>query len=441
MTYCLSLARSLRLSAAMITLVAGLPAAGLAQAVCENALSALQVAGGGSDVGATLAAWKAVETSTCDDARIRAARSQASAYVARAAQGVLAAGDVNGAENIVLQAPGVHWAVQALRGDIAAKRGQRDEAARMYNAAIDTLGDPGQTVQSEALVPVAERLAQLAQENMMLAGSMDSAVTRGGGSSGVMAMASRGLAVEKIAAGVPPEQAYAAAAPVVPSADPAYVAPADPAYVAPADPAYVAPADPAYVPPADPGYVKPADPAYVPPADPGYVKPADPAYVPPADPAYVAPAAPTYVAPADPAYVAPAAPPVYQQQAYNVVTAAASKVDSVFLPIRFGFDSDQLDATGVREALRLSEFLKANQVGTLIITGHTDDVGSADYNLDLSLRRATTLARFLQSDHVLTRISVIGKGESEPPAYTDAGAYNIDELRTIARRVEVAFGY
>ncbi len=348
---------SSRLSRIALGLTLWLPHAALAQSVCNDVLARLQPIAAAAEVPALLATWKDIEASDCDPRQILAARSQTSAFIAQVAQDSLDAGDAAGAEALIKQAPGVHWAVQALRGDLAAKRGDRGEAAKMYNAAIDTIGDPQQTVQNEALVPVAEQLAALAQENMMLAGSMESSVTRGGGSSGVMAMASRGLSVEKINA--------------APKATDAYVAPADPA------PDYQAPA-----------------------AD----------YQPPADD-------------------------------YNVVTAAAAHVNSVFLPIRFGFDSDRLDAAGTKEALRLSEFIKANNVGTLIITGHTDDVGDANYNLDLSARRAKSLADFLLSDGVDARITLIGKGESEPPAYSDATVYSIEELRTIARRVEVAFGY
>ncbi|MGV8953073.1 MAG: OmpA family protein [Cypionkella sp.] len=362
------------LRVALTGLMLGLPIGGQAQTACTDVLATLKPISTPSEVPALLAAWKNIEASACDARQILAARSQTSAFIAQIAQDELDSGDVAGADALIKQAPGVHWAVQALRGDLAAKRGDRPEAARMYNAAIDTLGDPQQTVQNEALVPVAEQLAALAQENMMLAGSLESSVTRGGGSSGVMAMASRGLSVERVNAEAKPADTY------------------------------VAPATP---PAAD----------YQPPA-------AD--YQPPAQDAA------TYQAPAAD-YVAPAAD-------YNVVTEAAAHISSVFLPIRFGFDSDRLDAAGTKEALRLSEFIKANRVATLVITGHTDDVGDANYNLDLSRRRAQTLAAFLQGDGVYASITIIGKGESEPPAYTDATAYSIDELRTIARRVEVAFG-
>ncbi|MDO8884907.1 hypothetical protein [Pseudotabrizicola sp.] len=94
-------------------------------APCDDALTALQVAASGSDVAQIVAAWSAVQPAGCDESRFRAARSQTSALVARAAQAALATGNTDAAEDIVLQAPGVHWAVQAVRGDISAKRGNR----------------------------------------------------------------------------------------------------------------------------------------------------------------------------------------------------------------------------------------------------------------------------------------------------------------------------
>jgi len=344
------------LSAACLAAFAG---QAKAQSACDAAIAGLSATLQAGDAASVMAAWSGVAAATdCSPTVVMAARGQTSAALARLAQTLLADGKVDAAEAVVLQAPGMHWAVQAVRGDIAASRGQRDEAAKLYNAALDTLGDPGLTTQSKQLEPVAERLASLAQENMMLAGTMRTSVARGGEATGVMGMMSRGLAVEKVP--TPATQAPA-------SNDQAYAAPTT------------------------------------------------------NDQAYVAPA--------------PAAPE------YNIVAAAAAKIEKVFLPIHFDFDSDTLDAAGVREAISLSDFLMANHVGLITIIGHTDDVGDQNYNLDLSLRRAENLAAFLVSDGVTTAIDVVGKGEFEPPIVVDASIYSTEEFRTIARRVEVAFGY
>jgi outer membrane protein OmpA-like peptidoglycan-associated protein len=52
---------------------------------------------------------------------------------------------------------------------------------------------------------------------------------------------------------------------------------------------------------------------------------------------------------------------------------------------------------------------------TLTVAGHTDDVGSAQYNQGLSERRARAVAQYLESKKVnAVRLAVVGKGESMP---------------------------
>jgi outer membrane protein OmpA-like peptidoglycan-associated protein len=70
---------------------------------------------------------------------------------------------------------------------------------------------------------------------------------------------------------------------------------------------------------------------------------------------------------------------------------------------------------------------------TLTVAGHTDDVGSAQYNQGLSERRARAVAEYLESKKVQpVRMSIVGKGESMPIASnaTEGG-------RAENRRVEI----
>ena len=71
---------------------------------------------------------------------------------------------------------------------------------------------------------------------------------------------------------------------------------------------------------------------------------------------------------------------------------------------------------------------------TLIdIAGHTDSVGTEQYNQELSQRRAQTVATYLASQNVLTtRMDVRGYGETHPIAPNDTAAG-----RAQNRRVEV----
>ena len=70
---------------------------------------------------------------------------------------------------------------------------------------------------------------------------------------------------------------------------------------------------------------------------------------------------------------------------------------------------------------------------SLTVAGHTDDVGTAQYNQALSERRAHAVAQYLESKKVQpVRLQLVGKGESMPIASntTESG-------RAENRRVEI----
>jgi outer membrane protein OmpA-like peptidoglycan-associated protein len=70
----------------------------------------------------------------------------------------------------------------------------------------------------------------------------------------------------------------------------------------------------------------------------------------------------------------------------------------------------------------------------LLILGHTDSVGAAEYNKGLSVRRADAAAEYLISQGVRrSRVGTGGLGEEEPVASNDT-----DAGRRQNRRVEVA---
>ena len=70
---------------------------------------------------------------------------------------------------------------------------------------------------------------------------------------------------------------------------------------------------------------------------------------------------------------------------------------------------------------------------TLTIVGHTDNVGSDQYNQKLSERRAVSVAQYFESRRVSPlRLATLGKGEGEPVA-----SNNTESGRSANRRVEI----
>jgi outer membrane protein OmpA-like peptidoglycan-associated protein len=80
-------------------------------------------------------------------------------------------------------------------------------------------------------------------------------------------------------------------------------------------------------------------------------------------------------------------------------------------------------------ALVINEFEKTY----VDVVGHTDSTGADDYNQQLSEARSSSVARYLESQKVLSqRIITRGMGEAQPIASNDTA-----EGRSLNRRVEI----
>lgn len=100
----------------------------------------------------------------------------------------------------------------------------------------------------------------------------------------------------------------------------------------------------------------------------------------------------------------------------------------VNLPVvTFEFDSADL-TPGARDVLdELAAALNSQELGSsrFAIEGHTDTLGSGEYNLMLSERRAAAVSEYLASQQVdPSRLQTVGKGEAEPIDPDGAAAVN-----------------
>ncbi|KHQ55010.1 OmpA family protein [Mameliella alba] len=99
-------------------------------------------------------------------------------------------------------------------------------------------------------------------------------------------------------------------------------------------------------------------------------------------------------------------------------------IPSVAITIEFDYDSDKVrqDQSGKINTLIAALNDPALQGTSYAVVGHTDAVGSAGYNCDLSLRRAASVTRILEGAYVGVPLYPVGWGEYvlKNEAYPDA---------------------
>src|SRR5690349_17623273 len=100
--------------------------------------------------------------------------------------------------------------------------------------------------------------------------------------------------------------------------------------------------------------------------------------------------------------------------------------------ILFGFDRSDLNGTTQNNLDELITILNKYPDTNLEIQGHTDNKGSETYNQDLSVRRANSVAAYLESHNISSnRITTKGFGETAPKYNNDT-----DSNQAKNRRVE-----
>lgn len=101
--------------------------------------------------------------------------------------------------------------------------------------------------------------------------------------------------------------------------------------------------------------------------------------------------------------------------------------------ISFDFDSAQLKPTFKPTLTKVADILQRYERTVVHVIGHTDSVGSEEYNQRLSERRAQSVVDFLAMQGVMReRLRAEGAGESQPRATNETAAG-----RQLNRRVEL----
>lgn len=120
---------------------------------------------------------------------------------------------------------------------------------------------------------------------------------------------------------------------------------------------------------------------------------------------------------------------------WDTVVVNKKLSDTLIIPdVLFNFDSSTLNPKFTAALDAITGKLKERQFSTLEVTGHTDNIGTAAYNSDLSARRAKTIKEYLIKKLGISSAMITTKGMGEKyPRATNATA----EGRQMNRRVEI----
>jgi len=108
---------------------------------------------------------------------------------------------------------------------------------------------------------------------------------------------------------------------------------------------------------------------------------------------------------------------------------------AISMQIQFAFGSDQIAESSRRSIDNLAAALASSELKGRMFTvaGHTDGVGSADYNMRLSQRRAASVKTYLVGHGVeAARLRTVGKGPTELLNPTDPRAAENRRVEIIA---------
>jgi len=105
-----------------------------------------------------------------------------------------------------------------------------------------------------------------------------------------------------------------------------------------------------------------------------------------------------------------------QATAMPEAPAPAPAPAAISMQIQFAFGSDQIADSSRRSVDNLAAALASDELKgrTFTVAGHTDAVGTVDYNMRLSQRRAASVKAYLVSHGVdASRLKTVGKGPTE----------------------------
>jgi outer membrane protein OmpA-like peptidoglycan-associated protein len=106
------------------------------------------------------------------------------------------------------------------------------------------------------------------------------------------------------------------------------------------------------------------------------------------------------------------------------------------VPITFDYRKATFTDVGQDAARELLGALQEQRPSRIVLVGHTDVRGTAEFNLKLSRDRADAVASFLQQNGLAIPVETAGKGANEPMRLSDTSGLSEEDIYALNRRVE-----
>lgn len=109
---------------------------------------------------------------------------------------------------------------------------------------------------------------------------------------------------------------------------------------------------------------------------------------------------------------------------------------SIPVPVTFEYGTTTFTSVGQDAARELLGALQEQKPSRILLVGHTDVRGTAEFNMKLSHDRADAVASFLRENGLNVRVETDGKGANEPMHLSDTSGLSEEDIYALNRRVE-----
>jgi outer membrane protein OmpA-like peptidoglycan-associated protein len=118
-------------------------------------------------------------------------------------------------------------------------------------------------------------------------------------------------------------------------------------------------------------------------------------------------------------------------------SSSQSSMTTTPVPMTFVYNEATLTPDGRDAAHLLLEYLTLKKFASVTLSGHADERGLPDYNMELSRQRLVAIERVLRGGGYHGKLDLLPKGATEPFMGIDRSRYSHEDLMQLDRRVEL----